>query len=290
MFTLTRSVLSVSTSRVIIAAVIGSLICALLLVVAMGCTCKLYALRMHEQYGGPRHDTPVSRITAELMRRQAPPPYHEAMVSSRPFDEVRRDYLDHMRRQNRPRRDPNRRRLRPPRRPRPATPLPSDSTAIPWSTNEDNTNPTIDENPTRQPSSNNSVLIPPTTTSESEGGDSESDTQVEVTLSGASGVTAHWHRNLAFKLDEDLMPSDSIVEEENSRRDVSANCDTASIDTASASCDSVLISIGDDGDKLSQEEITLPSSTSTAIGNGARTLRSLSGSRSSLNSSDSEIV
>lgn len=36
-------------TRVITAAVIGSLVCGLLLVIALGCTCKLYSLRMLER-------------------------------------------------------------------------------------------------------------------------------------------------------------------------------------------------------------------------------------------------
>jgi hypothetical protein len=34
--------------KVITAAVIGSLVCGLLLVIALGCTCKLYAIRTQE--------------------------------------------------------------------------------------------------------------------------------------------------------------------------------------------------------------------------------------------------
>ena len=41
-------------TRVITAAVIGSLICGLLLVIALGCTCKLYSLRMFERRSAPR--------------------------------------------------------------------------------------------------------------------------------------------------------------------------------------------------------------------------------------------
>ncbi|KAL5022284.1 hypothetical protein ScPMuIL_001439 [Solemya velum] len=78
-----------STNLVIIAAVAGSLICALLLVVALGCTCKLYVLRLQDQIG----ESPMSRLQAHFMRRRAPPPYHEAMLTSRPYDEVRRDML-----------------------------------------------------------------------------------------------------------------------------------------------------------------------------------------------------
>lgn len=40
-------------TRVITAAVIGSLICGLLLVIALGCTCKLYSLRMFERRWAP---------------------------------------------------------------------------------------------------------------------------------------------------------------------------------------------------------------------------------------------
>ncbi|KAK3085607.1 hypothetical protein FSP39_006043 [Pinctada imbricata] len=84
-----------STNLIIIAAVVGSLVCGLLLVVALGCTCKLYNLRMH-QHHGPRHETPLSRLYAEFLRRRAPPTYHEAMLTSRPYEEVRREYLDQL--------------------------------------------------------------------------------------------------------------------------------------------------------------------------------------------------
>ena len=35
----------------------------------------------------------MTRITNELMRRTAPPPYAEAMQRSRPFEEVQNEYL-----------------------------------------------------------------------------------------------------------------------------------------------------------------------------------------------------
>ncbi|KAF3833403.1 hypothetical protein F7725_024607 [Dissostichus mawsoni] len=56
-------------TRVITAAVIGSLICGLLLVIALGCTCKLYSLRMFER-----------RVEAELLRREAPPSYGQLIA------------------------------------------------------------------------------------------------------------------------------------------------------------------------------------------------------------------
>ncbi|XP_061615948.1 low-density lipoprotein receptor-related protein 12 isoform X2 [Phyllopteryx taeniolatus] len=59
-------------TRVITAAVIGSLVCGLLLVIALGCTCKLYSLRMFERRS---FETQLSRVEAELLRREAPPSY-----------------------------------------------------------------------------------------------------------------------------------------------------------------------------------------------------------------------
>lgn len=39
----------------------------------------------------------MSRMYAEFLRRRAPPPYHEAMLTSRNFDEVQQEYLERMR-------------------------------------------------------------------------------------------------------------------------------------------------------------------------------------------------
>ncbi|CAL1539982.1 unnamed protein product [Lymnaea stagnalis] len=80
---------SLSSPRVIVAAVVGSLICSLLLVVALGCVCKVYNMRIQSLRGLPRHETPLSRQLAEMFHHRAPPPpYHEAMLTSRPFDEA----------------------------------------------------------------------------------------------------------------------------------------------------------------------------------------------------------
>ena len=85
--------------KVITAAVIGSLICGLLLVIALGCTCKLYALRLHEAHASMRFTTPIARLTEEMFaRRLAPPPYNEAMLTSRPFDEAHQEYLEQLQR------------------------------------------------------------------------------------------------------------------------------------------------------------------------------------------------
>nr|XP_056719649.1 low-density lipoprotein receptor-related protein 10 [Euleptes europaea] len=62
--------------KVVTAAVIGSLVCGLLLVIALGCTCRLYALRSHE-FGAV---APISRMEAQMVRRQAPPSYGQLIA------------------------------------------------------------------------------------------------------------------------------------------------------------------------------------------------------------------
>ncbi|XP_048373458.1 low-density lipoprotein receptor-related protein 10 isoform X2 [Sphaerodactylus townsendi] len=62
--------------KVVTAAVIGSLVCGLLLVIALGCTCRLYALRSHD-FGAV---APMSRMEAQMVRRQAPPSYGQLIA------------------------------------------------------------------------------------------------------------------------------------------------------------------------------------------------------------------
>eukprot|EP00079_Xenopus_tropicalis_P013312 XP_002941562.2 PREDICTED: low-density lipoprotein receptor-related protein 10 [Xenopus tropicalis] len=62
--------------KVIAAAVIGSLICATLLVVALGCTCRLYTTRAREY----SVFAPLSRMDAELIQQQAPPSYGQLIA------------------------------------------------------------------------------------------------------------------------------------------------------------------------------------------------------------------
>lgn len=61
----------------------GALICGLLLVIAVGCTCKLYTLRIVEQHD-LNYETPMSRIEREFLQREPPPPYSIA-VGGMPF-------------------------------------------------------------------------------------------------------------------------------------------------------------------------------------------------------------
>ncbi|KAB0389380.1 hypothetical protein E2I00_007080, partial [Balaenoptera physalus] len=62
--------------KVITAAVIGSLVCGLLLVIALGCTCKLYAIRTQEY----SIFAPLSRTEAEIVQQQAPPSYGQLIA------------------------------------------------------------------------------------------------------------------------------------------------------------------------------------------------------------------
>ncbi|KAG7269622.1 hypothetical protein CRUP_005180 [Coryphaenoides rupestris] len=60
--------------KVITAATVGSLVCGLLLVIAMACTCKLYSLRTRDMFA------PISRQEAELIQQQAPPSYGQLIA------------------------------------------------------------------------------------------------------------------------------------------------------------------------------------------------------------------
>lgn len=65
-------------NSVITAAIMGSLICGLLLVIAVGCTCRLYALRIQDRRTS-RCISTLSRIEREMMQREPPPPYTMAI-------------------------------------------------------------------------------------------------------------------------------------------------------------------------------------------------------------------
>ncbi|KAM5138786.1 low-density lipoprotein receptor-related protein 3 [Mantella aurantiaca] len=63
--------------KVITAALIGSLVCGLLLVVALGCAFKLYSLRSREYRA---FETQMTRLEAEFVRREAPPSYGQLIA------------------------------------------------------------------------------------------------------------------------------------------------------------------------------------------------------------------
>lgn len=131
-------------NSVITAAIMGSLICGLLLVIAISCTCKLIALRNVEQQqlsesqiegrGGSSHssysrsfpfafgesDTPLFRLEQEFFYREPPPSYAAAMGGSAGSSGVETPYERD--RQSRRQRRVRRHRRRPPSPP----PLPED--------------------------------------------------------------------------------------------------------------------------------------------------------------------
>ena len=80
------------TTNVITAATVGSIICGLLLVAALSCTCKLYQLRVVDRHP-PTHISPLREIEDELMRREAPPSY-TATISSPHFDQAQRAFIE----------------------------------------------------------------------------------------------------------------------------------------------------------------------------------------------------
>nr|XP_033798268.1 low-density lipoprotein receptor-related protein 3 [Geotrypetes seraphini] len=63
--------------KVITAALIGSLVCGLLLVIALGCAFKLYSLRTREYRA---FETQMTRLEADFVRREAPPSYGQLIA------------------------------------------------------------------------------------------------------------------------------------------------------------------------------------------------------------------
>ena len=85
-------IISASTN-VVIAAIVGSLSCAMLLVLVLGFSFKLYIVRMHSS-STSRYVSPIMEIRDQIFARlSAPPPYLEAMETSRSYEEFRREVL-----------------------------------------------------------------------------------------------------------------------------------------------------------------------------------------------------
>ncbi|KAK7066020.1 hypothetical protein SK128_012193 [Halocaridina rubra] len=75
-------------NSVIVAAAMGGLVCSLLLVIAVGCSCRLYALRVglsrlsQPNHRGSRRSTPLSplsQLEQHLLQREPPPSYSVAV-------------------------------------------------------------------------------------------------------------------------------------------------------------------------------------------------------------------
>jgi hypothetical protein len=267
--------ISGTTNLIIIAAVSGSLICGLLLVVALGCTCKLYNLRQ-QQLHGPRHETPLSRVYAEFMRRRAPPPYHEAMLTSRPYEEARREYMERLNQAEDGSRSSDRRSRRQRRRNERNRNVHNQNTASSTDTtqsaNRENTSAsgtntsdtvnTIAEGQTVNSTHSNierhssrTALIPSDSDSDSESelGTPNADL-VRVRFSEETGITAEFHRrNSPGKEVEEGQSSSGIP-----LSSPTTGLDVSSLDnTTIASCDSV--------DPSQEEDKNKPTDISSAL-------------------------
>ena len=269
--------------KVITAAVIGSLICGLLLVIAIGCTCKLYALRLHEAHVSSRISTPISRLTEELFaRRLAPPTYSEAMLTSRSFEDAQREFLNQLQGNN-SRRFSGHRRSRHSRSNQgrsvstqsqgqgSAETHPEDASQR--SGSHDNDVALIDIS---EPGSGGQHLdttgndcVPIILSSDCDGDDSDSNcdpTELSnVNISIATGISAQWRRGR-----RKTCPSSSSTEPSpivgrhqgdlGHAAMVQEVHDCASIETASASTNSVIISLDGDNSKVDEDDDDTPAS------------------------------
>lgn len=218
------------TNLITIAAVAGAMLCALLLVIALGCTCKVYNLRVH----GHRHphETPLSRLYSEFIRRRAPPPYHEAMLTSRSYDDVRRDYLEHL--QQTDGRPPSRRGRRSRSNPQ-FTQENIESTNTSNNENTENcenitpveTQNTLNIELERQ-NSTSLLILPDSCSDESESDTENQNETVQVSISEENVVTACYRRG------SHINKSDSDIENGSA-----AHHDICSMDATIASCDSI---------------------------------------------------
>ncbi|XP_071812385.1 low-density lipoprotein receptor-related protein 12-like [Apostichopus japonicus] len=86
-----------STVKVITAAVIGSLVCGMLLVAALSCTCKLYQLRQVRRDGGQSPSRSSYYIYGgENDQREAPPSYSATMASPH-YGDLQRAFVEGVR-------------------------------------------------------------------------------------------------------------------------------------------------------------------------------------------------
>ncbi|XP_060898387.1 low-density lipoprotein receptor-related protein 3 [Labrus mixtus] len=72
-----RDCMAAVPRKVITAALIGSLVCSLLLVIALGCALKLHSLRNREYRA---FETQMTRMEAEFVQREAPPSYGQLIA------------------------------------------------------------------------------------------------------------------------------------------------------------------------------------------------------------------
>ena len=233
----------------ITAAVIGSLICGLLLVIALGCTCKLYALRLQEHQRILQQSTPISRIQESIYaRRMAPPTYLEAMATSRPFDEMQREAQNQGQASGRR----SRRGRRRSRQGSHDTGGRSVTGQVASGRDDDDValiDVTMAETNGRCDSP---LLIPPNQSSSEEEEDLNCNPieRSNVSISMAAGISAQWRRN-PHKIDRNSS--------QHSRSDLDQaqnQADVVSLDSACASNDSVVIALNDESPKVSNLDVS----------------------------------
>ena len=232
----------------ITAAVIGSLICGLLLVIALGCTCKLYALRLQEHQRILQQSTPISRIQESIYaRRMAPPTYLEAMATSRPFDEMQREAAQSQGQANGRRSRRGRRRSRQGSHDTGGRSVPG----LVASGRDDDDVALIDVTITETNRGCDSpLLIPPNESSSEDEEDFNPIERSNVSISMAAGISAQWRRN-PHKIDR------SSSQHSRSDLDQPQNqADGVSLDSACASNDSVVITLNDESPKVSNVDIS----------------------------------
>ena len=243
----------------ITAAVIGSLICGLLLVIALGCTCKLYALRLQEHQRILQQSTPISRIQESIYaRRMAPPTYLEAMATSRPFDEMQREAAQSQGPASGRRSRRGRRRSRQGSH---DTGGRSVTGQVASGRDDDDDVDLIDVTISETNRRSDSPLLIPPNGSSSEDEEDFTCNPVErsnVSISMAAGISAQWRRN-PHKIDRNSS--------QHSRSDLDQpqnQADGVSLDSACASNDSVVIALSDESPKVSNVDI---SQTNQSISN-----------------------
>ncbi|XP_071959713.1 low-density lipoprotein receptor-related protein 12-like [Antedon mediterranea] len=83
------------SNKVITAAVVGSIICGLLLVAALSCTCKLYQLHSGDPYQPSHSTSPMQEIEQQLLWREAPPSYIASMASPH-YSRAQQEFLSNI--------------------------------------------------------------------------------------------------------------------------------------------------------------------------------------------------
>ena len=190
------------------------------------------------------------------MRRQAPPPYNEAMRSSRPFEEAQRDFLEQLQaiarrsrhHRSRSSRSSNQQGAAAGQQPPGSLGAASDSNPSPPLEGSTSTASTVPCESTRAntPNTEQDLLVrPPSPIPHMSTSDSESDASDDdngghgngessnVNISIASGLQAQWRRQQHHKNHLPSSSGGSRVEED------------SNADVASASTDSVIISLSD---------------------------------------------